>query len=77
MVTAICFLRRVPGSDQKLVLGGAMLVRDAGWRFIPNVSSRKPSRRFYPTWEACLPRWIGYPDYCESVVTAEDWKRVD
>jgi hypothetical protein len=76
MVTAIRFFRRVPGSGQVLILGGASLTRDLGWRFIPSVSSRQPSRRFYPTWEACLPRWVGYPGYCESVVTAEDWKRV-
>ena len=76
MVTAIRFFRRVPGSDQVLVLGSACLVRNGGWRFVPNVSSRRPSRYEHKTWEACLPRWVGYPDYCESVVTGEDWQRV-
>lgn len=39
-----------------------------GYRFIPNVSGRKPSRKAHPTMEACLPRWVGYPDRCETRV---------
>lgn len=28
-----------------------------GWRFYPRVSGRSPSRRGYPTADACLPTW--------------------
>jgi len=37
-----------------------------GWRFLPNVSGHSISRKFWPTWEACLPRWVGYPDRCQT-----------
>jgi hypothetical protein len=37
-----------------------------GWRFISNVAAHKNSRKFHPTMEKCLPRWVGYPDHCES-----------
>ncbi|MCP2080116.1 UNVERIFIED_ORG: hypothetical protein J2W74_001302 [Methylorubrum zatmanii] len=41
--------------------------RDAeGYRFIPNVSGRKPSRRSHGSLTECLPRWVGYPDACET-----------
>jgi len=28
-----------------------------GWRFFPNVAGRMPSRRAYPSADACLPPW--------------------
>ena len=46
-----------------------------GWRFIPNVCGRSASRKFWPTWEASLPRWVGYPDKCETVAIAQEDKR--
>ena len=49
------------------VLGDAVRCPD-GWHFIPNVSGRRPSRKGWATWEACLPRWVGYPDRCTTVV---------
>jgi len=41
-----------------------------GWRFFPNVSGRKPSLKRHATMEKCLPRWVGYPDHCESMKVA-------
>lgn len=38
-----------------------------GWRFLSNVSSHKSSRKLHATMKKCLPRWVGYPDHCESV----------
>ena len=38
----------------------------AGWRFFPNVGNRRPSRKRHATMEKCLPRWLGYPDRCQS-----------
>lgn len=37
-----------------------------GWRFLPMVSGRRPSRRSFPTWEKALPRWTGGLDSTES-----------
>lgn len=40
----------------------------AGWRFLSNVAAHKNSRKFHATMEKCLPRRVGYPNRCESVV---------
>jgi len=37
-----------------------------GFRFTSHVASHKSSRKAHPTFEACLPRWTGYPDKCET-----------
>lgn len=47
-------------------LGTAVESAD-GWRFISNVTSHKSSRKFHPTMEKSIPRWVGYPDRCQSV----------
>lgn len=53
------------GSVSNNVLGVAS--RQAqGWRFYPRVVGRLPSRKPHPTLEACIPRWVGYPDGCTS-----------
>lgn len=58
------FVRRLPdGSTYHL--GTAVQYKD-GWRFLSNVTSHKNSRKFHPTMRKCLPRWVGYPDRCES-----------
>ena len=38
------------------LLGRCVHYRD-GWRFLPNVSGRKGSRRARPTAHDCIPRW--------------------
>jgi len=38
------------------VLGTCQPYTD-GYRFIPNLSGRRPSRRSYPTANACVPAW--------------------
>jgi hypothetical protein len=55
-------------------LGTAIYYSDCyrdGWRFEPSLAQRnagrKRSRGTYPTMEKCLPRWLGYPNHCESV----------
>jgi hypothetical protein len=62
------FVRRL-GDGSTYRLGTACQYAD-GWRFISNVSSHKSSRKFHPTMERCLPRWLGYPDRCESYAVA-------
>ncbi len=63
----INFYRPLPdGTEYKL---GTAVEHANGWRFIPNVSRRMASRKFHPTWERCLPRWVGYPDRCTSRLT--------
>ena len=60
------FTRRL-ADGSTFVLGHAVR-NEAGWRFLPNVSGRSPSRKAHKTMEKCLPRWVGYPDHCESEV---------
>lgn len=58
------FVRRLAdGSTFRL---GTAIQHPNGWRFIPNVVGRRSSRKAHPTMEGCLPRWINYPDGCES-----------
>lgn len=64
MSKALIFERRLAnGSAFRL---GTAVEYSGGWRFFPNVSGRKPSRRFHVTMESCLPAWLNYPNGCES-----------
>lgn len=70
-MTTIAFFRRFHGTNEKPgytfgYLGCAVQLAE-GWKFIPLVSGKSTSRKFHATWEKCLPRWVGYPDSCESV----------
>ena len=67
MTTAYRFLRRL-NDGSTFILGSAVKYHGAGggWRFFPNVSGRRVSRKRHATLEKCLPRWVGYPDHCES-----------
>lgn len=58
------FNRRLAGGGT-YTLGTAVRYNE-GWRFLSNVASHKSSRKYHPTMEACLPKWVGYPDHCES-----------
>ncbi len=63
---SVTFNRRLQdGSTFRL---GTAVRNDAGWRFIPNVAAHKSSRKAHPTMDKCVPRWVGYPDRCETVV---------
>jgi hypothetical protein len=37
-----------------------------GWKFHPVLPGKRDSRRFWPTWDACLPRWTGGLDATTS-----------
>lgn len=58
---------RRPGFTHRLPLGVAFEDAD-GWRFIPQIAGRYPSRRGHPTWGAALPRWTGGLNGTESIV---------
>ena len=47
-------------------IGSACLREGQGWWFNPRVSGHRPSRRHWPTWEECLPRWTGGLDSTTS-----------
>ena len=47
-------------------LGTAVEYSPGNWRFISNVASHRNSRKYHATFAKCLPRWVGYPDRCES-----------
>lgn len=55
--------RLADGSVYRL---GSVRVTDGGYRFTSNVGSHGNSRKSHPTLKACLPRWVGYPDRCET-----------
>ena len=64
MSKTVIFERRFPnGTVGRL---GVAQYANNGWYFIPFVSSRRSSRKSHPTMEACIPRWVGYPNACES-----------
>lgn len=63
------FYWRINGSDpasDRYLVGVAAYHKDKGWRFFPRISGKLPSRVYHPTWEKCVPRWVGYPDRCET-----------
>lgn len=63
-MTSYRFIRKLAdGSTYHL---GTACQYEQGWRFIPNVTAHKSSRKFHPTMGRCIPRWVGYPDRCES-----------
>lgn len=37
-----------------------------GYRFTSNVASHGNSRKSHPTFDACMPRWVHYPNGCET-----------
>ncbi len=45
---------------------GTAYQNENGWRFIPSDAVHRCSRKSHPTMEKCIPRWVGYPDGCES-----------
>ena len=59
-------LYAVRGDGTDVGILGTMIQTEKGWRFIPNVAGRSPSRRFYKTASECVPRWTGYPDRTRS-----------
>jgi hypothetical protein len=61
---AIHVVRR-PVGGHTVLLGVAVESEPGRWRFLPNMLGRMASRHFHPTFEACLPRWVGYPDSCD------------
>ena len=71
----IYFNRRLAGNAGLYRLGTAFK-NDRGWKFYPHVAGRRPSAKFHVTWEACLPRWVGYPDACESEFAPDVTARV-
>lgn len=71
MAKSIRFYRSLAGGERGHLLGAATQMFDGTWRFIPNVASRQRSRKSWPTWEACLPPWVGYPNKCMSDRAAE------
>jgi hypothetical protein len=46
-----------------------------GYRFIPNVSGKKTSRKIWPTALASIPRWTDNVGYCQLLTDEEYRKR--
>jgi hypothetical protein len=65
MMTSIKFYRALAGDERGPYLGAATR-NSRGWLFLPAVSGHKPGRKRHSTWEACLPRWVNYPNGCMS-----------
>lgn len=70
MTTTVHVNRRLAsGGTYRL---GTAAKNEAGWRFLPAVSGRKTSTKAHETWEECLPRWVGYPDGCETEMRPDE-----
>lgn len=46
--------------------------RENGWRFIPAVTSRRASRRAWPSATECLPKWAF--DLSEEMLTSSEYE---
>jgi len=73
MITIHRFLR--PLKDGSTYFLGSAVKNEQGWRFMSNVASRRGSRKFYPTMQACVPRWVR-PKECQVEVKRLNWKPV-
>ena len=63
-IRSITFSRRL--SDGSLFRLGTAVRMVGGWKFISGVAAHRNSRKLHPTFGACVPRWVGYPNKCES-----------
>ena len=54
-----------------ILIGRCIGDDDQGWRFLPNTTSHKPSRKAWPSAVACIPRWAF--DLSNDLLTAEEW----
>jgi hypothetical protein len=59
--------RRLAGTDKVYEIGRCQL-GPCGWRFFPLTTAHSISRKAWPSWESCIPRWVGYPHRCETEV---------
>ena len=69
-------IAKLPPADNPLKhgaikIGACVHFPDQGWRFIPNIPSRMPSRKFWDTAEACVPRWADA--IADRTYTATEW----
>ena len=73
---AFKFIRQL--SDGSKYHLGTAVEYPSGWRFISN-TQHKGSRKYHPTMEKCIPRWVGYPKKCEMIETTPvtDWPNVE
>lgn len=56
-----------------LRVGNCVHTPNRGWRFLSGVSAHGNSRKFWPTAEACIPRWAR--QYGGQLITATEWGR--
>lgn len=58
-------VERTLGGGEVVRLGTVRWVGD-GYRFVPSVPGRRPSRKSFGSLSDALPRWVGYPNRCET-----------
>lgn len=54
------------------ILVGTCVEHPKGWRFLPNCSTHQPSRKYWPTANACIPKWAF--DLSDEMLTAAEWE---
>lgn len=47
---------------------GMVSLFNKGWKFNPYIFGRNRSTKFHETWEKAIPKWVGYPNSCETEV---------
>ena len=55
------------------LLLGVCVQERGGWRFRPQTSAHKNSRKSWPSATACIPRWAF--DASHDLLTLEEWKQ--
>lgn len=66
-------ITEIRGGEPKFVavLGRIVGNDDSGFRFLPSVSGRKPSRRAHADFMACIPRWADKCGYTRLLDRSE------
>jgi len=72
----VAFYRRASGApkEARYLLGHACkcsITLGGWWRFVSLIKGRPSTRWAHRTMEDCLPKWLDYPDGCESEVVQE------
>ena len=55
-----------------LLIGRCVGDDEKGWRFLPQTTSHKPSRRAWPTANECIPGWAF--TMADDFLTAKEWE---
>jgi hypothetical protein len=56
----------------RCVVGRCVHYPGQGWKFLPSMSNHRPSRRYWPEANDCIPAWA--MDLSDEMLTAREWE---